>query len=118
MDSRGGGEPVSLPEDVRDLLERLKRELENLYGERYRGLVLYGSYARGEADEGSDVDLLLLLDGEVNPPGELRAVRDVKWPLSLEAGYTVSVFPVGVRDYEESMEPLLVNARKEGIGAA
>ncbi|MGI8911693.1 MAG: nucleotidyltransferase domain-containing protein [Rubrobacteraceae bacterium] len=41
------------------------RGLGTIYGERYRGMVLYGSYARGEADEGSDVDLLLLLDGDV-----------------------------------------------------
>jgi predicted nucleotidyltransferase len=50
-----------LSPDLRALLRRLAHELEALYGERYGGLVLYGSYARAEADEGSDGDLLLLL---------------------------------------------------------
>jgi predicted nucleotidyltransferase len=53
-------------EDPYGLLDRLARGLEALfYGERYKGLVLFGSYARGEAVQGSDVDLLLLLDGVV-----------------------------------------------------
>jgi predicted nucleotidyltransferase len=40
-------------------LARLDQGLQELYGDRFRGLLLYGSYARGEADEGSDVDLCL-----------------------------------------------------------
>lgn len=71
-----------LPPDLAALLDRLSRGLGELYGERYRGLVLYGSYARGEADEGSDVDLLLLLDGEVDPTREIEKSQEIKWPLS------------------------------------
>jgi predicted nucleotidyltransferase len=96
----------------------LAHELEALYGEQYGGLVLYGSYARGEADEGSDVDLLLLLEGEVNSVRELRRAQEVKWPLALEAGYTVSLLPVSVDGYQRSEEPFLWNARREGISAA
>ncbi len=90
-----------------------------LYGERYRGLVLYGSYARGEANEGSDVDLLLLLDGgeEVDPVREILRAEDVKWPLALEADYAVSLLPVSVEDYEAAERPFLWNARREGIRA-
>ncbi len=106
---------VSLPTDLTALPVRLDAAIGELYGERYRGLVLYGSYARQEADEGSDVDLLLLLDGEVDPAAELRRVHPVKWPLTLEAGYTVAVVPVGVRAYEEPGEPFLRSARREGV---
>jgi predicted nucleotidyltransferase len=53
-----------LPEDLADVLEHLDRGLKDLYGGRYRGLILYGSCARSE---GSDVDVLLLLDGDVEP---------------------------------------------------
>lgn len=97
------------------LLSTLDRELRDLYGERYRGLVLYGSYSRGEANEGSDVDLLLLLDGEVNPGREICRVSHVVAPLSLESGYVLSVIPVRIEDYLGSGDPFLVNARREGI---
>lgn len=97
------------------LLSSLDRELRDLYGERYRGLVLYGSYSRGEANEGSDVDLLLLLDGEVNTGREIRRVSRIVAPLSLESGYGLSVIPVRIEDYLDSGDPFLVNARREGI---
>lgn len=98
-----------------DLLARLSEGLRTLYGERYRGLVLYGSYARGEADEGSDVDLLLLLDGEFDQTRELLRAGDVNWPLSLEGGYTISLLPVDTVTYHNSKEPFLWNARDEGV---
>jgi len=80
--------------------------LEALYGERYQGLVLYGSYAPGEADEGSDVDLLLLLDGEIDQTRELLRAGDVGWPLSLESGYTLSLLPVSADVYRHSKAPI------------
>lgn len=104
-----------LPTTLSDLLTRLSDGLKTLYGERYKGLVLYGSYARGEADEGSDVDLLVLLDGELDQTRELLRAGDVSWPLSLEAGYTISLLPVGTVAYHHSKEPFLWNARDEGI---
>jgi uncharacterized protein len=107
-----------LPADLAALLGRLDADFAALYGERYGGLILFGSYARGEADEGSDVDLLLLLEGEVSPARELRRAQEVKWPLALEAGYTVSLLPVSVEDYQMSEGPSLWNARREGISAA
>lgn len=112
----GGRNP--LPPGLEKLLGRLARGLRECYGERYRGLVLYGSYARGEADEGSDVDLLLLLKGEVNPARELRRAQAVKWPLALEADLAVFLLPVSADAYESSNEPFLRNVRQEGMFVA
>ncbi len=104
-----------LPKDLRELLGRLDRGIAELYGERYRGLVLFGSYARGEADEGSDVDLLVLLEGEVNGWREYLRVEPITWPMSLESGYVLSLMPVNVEDYRNAWKPFLMNARKEGV---
>ena len=107
-----------MPAGLAALLRRLDADLAALYGERYGGLVLYGSYARGEADEGSDVDLLLLLRGEVDQAREVLRAEEVKWPLSLESGYALSLLPVGVEAYRSSEDPFFWNARREGIPAA
>lgn len=56
---------------VEDITRELDGGLRELYGGRHRGLVLYGSHARREADEGSDVDPLLLLEGQ-QVGGEIR----------------------------------------------
>lgn len=106
-----------LPDDLREVLRQLDGGISDLYGERYRGMVLFGSYARGEArGKDSDVDLLLLLAGEVEPWKEyVRKVEPIKWPLSLESGYVLSVFPVNVEDYRSAWKPFFMNARKEGV---
>ena len=72
------------------LCVRVEARLRELYGERLRGLVLYGSHARGEADDGSDVDLLVLLDEVDDFWRELRAIRGVTAELSLEHDVVVS----------------------------
>lgn len=106
-----------LPEDLRELLEQLDQGISDLYGKRYRGLVLFGSYARGEArGKDSDVDLLVLLEGEVNGWQEYLKIEPVSWPLSLESGYVLSIFPVDVEAYLEPRKPFLVNAHREGVG--
>lgn len=105
------------PDKLESLLSTLDRELRDLYGERYRGLVLYGSYSRGEADEGSDVDLLLLLDGGVNAGREILRISYITAPLSLESGYVLSVIPVSAEDYLGSGDPFLASARREGVPA-
>ena len=55
--------------DCKEILRAVRAILEPMYGERPRGLVLYGSVARGDYDEDSDVDILVVLD-EVGNFGE------------------------------------------------
>ena len=42
-----------------ELLKEIKVRLSAAYGERLRGVVLYGSQARGDARPDSDVDILV-----------------------------------------------------------
>lgn len=108
----------SLDPDLANVIAHLDDGLRALYGERYRGLVLYGSHARGEAEEGSDVDLLLLLDGEVDQSREILRSEAVVWPLALENDLVLSVIPISVETWNSSREPFISNARREGVIAA
>lgn len=100
---------------IKGTVRELDDGLRELYGERHWGLVLYGSHARGEADEGSDVDLLLLLDGPVEVGKEIRRSSGMVARLSLQCGRVLSLIPVSVEDYRASADPYLVNARREGV---
>ena len=99
---------------LEDVLRDLDGGLQDLYSGRYRDLVLYGSHARGEADEGSDVDLLLLLEGPVEVGKEIRRCSGLVASLALEAGLVLSLIPVSAEDYRASQDPYLINARREG----
>jgi predicted nucleotidyltransferase len=109
---------AALPPQLASTLAELERGLRGLYGERFRGLLLYGSYARGEADEGSDVDLLILLEGPVNVGREIWRMGAVTGPLSLHSGLVLSVIPWDIEGYRRANTLFLRTVRKEVIVAA
>ena len=99
-----------------ELLQRIKERLQALYGPRFRGLVLYGSVARGDADDDSDIDLLCLLEGPVNIVKEISPIVDVLSDLQQE--YLERMFDVtavSVEDFEEGSYPLAIEAKREGV---
>src|SRR5688572_4999798 len=53
---------VTLPPAVSQALSRFKAALHGRFGERVSAVVLFGSHARGDANEDSDVDVLVAID--------------------------------------------------------
>ena len=47
---------------IQNLMERYVFEIQNIYGEHLRQIILYGSYAREDFSEDSDIDIMILLD--------------------------------------------------------
>lgn len=97
------------------ITQEVRRQLVDLYGPRFRKLILYGSYARGEAVTGSDLDLLLVLDEVRDFWSEFEKVQDITSRLSLEHDAVISVFPMSEREYQERQTPFLLNVRREGM---
>ncbi|MFQ6107215.1 MAG: nucleotidyltransferase domain-containing protein [Thermoplasmata archaeon] len=104
-------------EKVSDVLSKLKAEVRELYGERLKALVLYGSWAKGDATEDSDIDMVVVLEGSVSPGREIERMIEAITDILLEHNELISVYPVSEEDYENVNSPLLMNARREGIPA-
>jgi uncharacterized protein len=49
---------------IQPTLDRFKKSAHEIYGDRLVKILLYGSYARGEQHEDSDIDLLVVLKDE------------------------------------------------------
>ena len=100
-----------------ELLRVGKERLREHYGDRLRGVILYGSEARGEAEESSDVDLLVLLDGPVEMGKEIRAIIDCYYPVQLERRFfrPISALPADAEEYESEAISLYRSVREEGI---
>ena len=103
--------------EVKELLEEFKKEIEKLYGDRLKEIILYGSYARGDFTEESDIDLLIVLKGKVVPGREIDRMIDIITEINLKYGGLISVYPVSEEDYKKINSPLLINVRREGVQA-
>ena len=101
--------------ETKELLVQCKRRLADRYGARLAGLVLYGSEARQESDEGSDIDLLVLLRPPFDFFEELRVVVDTLYPLQLETERHLSAKPAALDEFESGSIQLYRNAKGEGI---
>jgi predicted nucleotidyltransferase len=102
---------------IRDILKEFREELENLYQKRLKGIILYGSWARGDATEDSDIDLLIVLEGKVIPGKEIDRMIDIITEINLKHGVLISIYPVSEEDYSTINSPLLINVRREGVPA-
>jgi predicted nucleotidyltransferase len=100
---------------VKKLLKEFKSGLVRIYGERLESVYLYGSYARGDDREGSDLDVLVVLDDFQRRAAEIRRVSKLIGDLSLD--YEITVSPIFMRENEWKMErfPLLWNVRAEAM---
>ena len=81
------------------------------------GVILYGSHASGNAREGSDWDILILLDmEEVNLKVE-QDYRHYLLDLELEIGEPISVTVYSKKSWEtrHSVTPLYRSINSEGI---
>lgn len=107
--------PASLPTPVREVLAEVQGALAQMYGARLLRVILYGSYARGVAREDSDIDLLLVLAGEVEPTREISRIVGVTYEILLERGMHVSVMPMAEQEFLTRASPLLMNVRREGV---
>jgi len=97
------------------ILAELRKRLAELYGERLERLVLFGSHARGDAEEGSDIDVLIVLKGAVDLGGEVEFAGGLLAELSLKFDTVISPVFVSSSRYRTSQTPLLRNIRREGL---
>lgn len=107
-----------VPLALQPALDALVRGLRRLYGERLAGVVLFGSYARGEATAASDVDLAVLLHGPVHEGQELERMSELVWQVCLEHDLALSVVPVSLERYQSEQDVFLWRLRAEGVPAA
>ncbi len=97
------------------ILSELKQRLSEHYGDRLERLVLFGSQARGDAELGSDIDVLVVLRDKTNPYEEIDRTIDIVSDLSLAHDVVLQCVYVSADRLVREMSPLLMNVRREGV---
>lgn len=106
----------TIPQKTLDMiLSDLRQQLQAYYGSRLTDLVLYGSQARGDASFGSDIDVLVVLEGTVDPLQEISRAGEITAAISLQYDVVISCVYVSKDRYTQEKSPLLLNIHQEGV---
>ena len=99
------------------IMERMKEYYLSIYGTNVVTIVLYGSYARGDFDEESDIDIVAIVKGKrAELQKKLKQIWDLSADLGLENDVVVSPMVIPYDEfmkYKESL-PYYRNIEKEG----
>lgn len=108
-------------EKIRDVLRIFAEEAKEIYGSKLEGIILYGSCARGDFSDDSDIDVLILLNVSPKDISAQRSkIEDVTDHLGWD--YDVVLAPVfQSADVYRKYAPVSVfyqNVQKEGVRIA
>ena len=103
---------------LHEIIVRLCGELRGLLGASMQDVILFGSYARNDANDESDIDIMILSDME------REAISALQWKIGelvsgilLDYGVLVSVIVENQAFFMENQEimPFFRSIRQEGV---
>lgn len=106
---------VATREQALEIAAKVREELAKLYGERLRGVYLYGSAARDQLTPDSDIDIAIVLDEIPSRFEEHERTGDLGSEISLQYNTLVCFFFVPQSDYEQGKYSTYRAIKREGI---
>ena len=97
------------------ILHKVKQSLSKFYQDQLEKIILYGSQAREDATEYSDIDILVVLKSAINPYDEIDKTSEIIADLCLEYDVVISRHFISSEKFENQNTPFIYNVKKEGI---
>lgn len=100
------------------ILQTMVKVYQEVYGNQIFRIVFYGSYARGDYQRDSDIDIAAIVKGERPALQEgLKRVWDISSDLELEYGTIVSPTAIPYEEFEKYKNdlPYYKNIQSEGV---
>lgn len=107
----------NLPLNIQKSINRFVTECAKILGNRLKKIILYGSYARGDYNNSSDIDILVLTDYEQSQfYSVLKKISNMTYDIELD--YNVILVPLigNINNFNDEIDaiPFYSNIKKEG----
>ena len=104
--------------NIREILKLYRQQLESVTNNQIKRIILFGSYARGDFNINSDIDVMILVDASKS---EMKECEDKIYDLTYDfnSEYDTEIMPV-VQDekhfnYWKESYVFYRNVEKEGV---
>lgn len=107
-----------MEEKIKNITSEVYEELIKLFGAKIERIILYGSYARGDFNLESDVDIMILLNcNQKEIMQKRKEISRIASRIGLKNDIMISLLARNSDDYKNSMkhQPLYQNIEKEGM---
>lgn len=107
-----------MPDKVRNIVYQFSQQMKSLFGSYLVQVILYGSYARGDYRDNSDVDVMILVD---LPEDKIKKIEndvyDIAFEIEMDTGIDISPVIKSNAQYEywADVLPYYRNVREEGV---
>ena len=100
-----------MPENIRNIIYRFSQELRSILGDKLTKIIVYGSYARGDFRENSDIDIMILVKMSD------EEIYDLAFEFEINTGIEFSPIIKNEDQYEYWIDtlPFYRNVRDEGV---
>jgi len=98
------------------LIEDVERNIREVFKKKLKKIIIFGSYARGDYDDESDIDFMVLVKGRDLKKFE-DMILDIEVDLSIKYGKLPSILIYNIDNYYSDIDviDLLKNIESEGI---
>lgn len=107
-----------LPEKIDKSIREFLDIVNNILGERAKKVILFGSYARGDFNESSDIDIMILTDLSDDDIVKYRdRILDLTYDIELKNNVILSPLIKNIDKFNYWIEalPFYMNVKKEGV---
>lgn len=107
-----------MPNSINKILLEFNNQARKILGNRLKKIILYGSYARGDYNEKSDIDLMLLTDLNFEEIEKYRDdISDIAFDIELKTGIIISPVIKNIDNYNSKINivPFYKNVQMEGV---
>jgi len=108
-----------MPQEIlNSILHDVAKGVRELFQDRLESAILFGSYARGDYDEESDIDIAVLADCRREDVGKyLGQLAPLATDIGLDYGKVVSFVCIPYADYKKWLPalPFYQNIEREGV---